>query len=65
LLLRNRIQLLFRRLRHPEDVTNHAAKVWLTVGGDRKKGLQLTARNLAIRQAALAYALHQGSSRRH
>jgi tetratricopeptide (TPR) repeat protein len=32
-------------VRHPEAFVDHAAEFWLTVGGDRPKGLQLVVRN--------------------
>jgi tetratricopeptide (TPR) repeat protein len=37
--------------RHPEAFVDHAAEFWLTVGGDRRKGLQLVSRNHASRAA--------------
>ncbi|MFC5953446.1 tetratricopeptide repeat protein [Streptomyces pratens] len=43
-------------LRHPEAFVDHAADFWLTVGGDRPKGLQLVSRNHAHR-ATRALAL--------
>jgi tetratricopeptide (TPR) repeat protein len=43
-------------LRHPEAFVDHAAAFWLTVGGDRPKGLQLALRNHASR-ATRALAL--------
>ena len=41
---------------HPEAFTDHAADFWLTVGGDRQKGRQLTRRNRGMRHEARAYA---------
>jgi hypothetical protein len=46
-------------LHHPEAFTDHAAGFWLTVGGDRQKGLQLALRNAAMHPTARAYALLQ------
>jgi tetratricopeptide (TPR) repeat protein len=49
-------------LRHPEAFADHAAYFWLTVGGDRPKGRQLTRRNRAMRQRARASAQLQHAS---
>ena len=44
-------------LRHPQAFADHAAEFWLTVGGDRPRGLQLVERNRGYRRAATAHAL--------
>lgn len=50
-------------LRHPEAFADHAAAFWLTVGGDRPRGLQLAERNRAHRRAARTHVLlHHAAS---
>jgi tetratricopeptide (TPR) repeat protein len=45
--------------RHPEAFADHAADFWLTVGGDRQRGLRLASRHLAMRETAWASAVLQ------
>lgn len=49
-------------LRHPEAFADHAAYFWLTAGGDRRKGRQLSWRNRAMRRKARAYVQLQHAS---
>jgi tetratricopeptide (TPR) repeat protein len=44
-------------LRHPEAFADHAAEFWLTVGGDRPRGLQLVERHREDRRTARSHAL--------
>ena len=46
-------------LHHPEAFADHAADFWLTVGGDRSKGLQLMLRNHAGRATGAPAMLHR------
>jgi tetratricopeptide (TPR) repeat protein len=43
--------------RHPEAFADHAAECWLTVGGDRPRGLQLVERHREDRRTARSQAL--------
>lgn len=47
-------------LRHPEAFVDHVADFWLTVGGDRPKGLQLVLRNHVRRTTRALALLHRG-----
>ena len=42
---------------HPEAFADHAAEFWLTVGGDRRRGLALAAQSRAQRRTSRADAL--------
>jgi hypothetical protein len=44
-------------LRHPEAFSDHAAEFWLTVGGDRPRGLQLVERHREDRRTARSHAV--------
>ena len=44
--------------RHPEAFVDHAAEFWLTVGGDRSKGLELVVRDHASRSTRALAMLH-------
>jgi tetratricopeptide (TPR) repeat protein len=43
--------------RHPEAYADHAAELWLTVGGDPERALRLARQNLALRPTPRAHAL--------
>jgi hypothetical protein len=43
--------------RHPEAFADHTADFWLTVGGDRPRGLQLVERHREDRRTARSHAL--------
>jgi hypothetical protein len=44
-------------LRHPEAFVDHAARFWLTVGGDPQRALGLVERDLTPNRAASANSL--------
>jgi hypothetical protein len=44
---------------HPEAFADHAAEFWLTVGGDRARGLRLLEQHRAGRRTAAAHVLTQ------
>jgi hypothetical protein len=42
--------------RHPEAYADHAADLWLMVGGDVDRGLQLALQTIVVRQTSCSYA---------